>query len=147
MKVIIQRVKQAEVKINNKTGGKINNGLLLFVGFHKSDKEKDIEKLVNKIINLRIFSDNFDKINLSLKDIEGEILAISQFTLYSKIDGRRPSFTDALEYNAAKKLYNLFVEKLKEYDFKVEQGVFGEDMQVSLINDGPFTIILDSKEL
>ena len=146
MKVVVQRVKDAKVTINNKVSGKIDNGYVLLVGFTNGDNTKVLDKMVDKIINLRIFEDENDKLNLSLKDINGSILSISQFTLYSKLKGRRPSFTEALNYNDAKNLYDIFNKKLKEKDVIVEEGIFGEDMKVSFTNDGPITIIIDSKE-
>lgn len=146
MKVIIQRSLSASCVVNDKTVGKIDKGYVLLVGFTDGDDEKIIDKIVNKIINLRIFSDENDKLNLSLKDIKGSVLSISQFTLYATLDGRRPSFTKALKYDAAKKLYDIFNNKLRENNINVEEGIFGEDMKISLINDGPVTITIDSKE-
>lgn len=146
MKVIIQRSLNAKCTINNKITGKIDHGYVLLVGFTNGDNEEIIDKMINKIINLRIFEDDNNKMNLSLKDVNGSILSISQFTLYTKLNGRRPSFTDALNYNDAKKLYELFNKKLKEQNINVAEGIFGEDMKISLINDGPVTITIDSKE-
>lgn len=146
MKVIIQRSLSASCVVNDKPVGKIDKGYVLLVGFTDGDNEKIIDKMVNKIINLRIFSDENDKLNLSLKDIKGSVLSISQFTLYATLDGRRPSFTKALKYDAAKKLYDMFNNKLRENNINVEEGIFGEDMKISLINDGPVTITIDSKE-
>lgn len=146
MRVIVQRSKESMVKVDGKINGKINCGLVLLTAFTNGDDKKIIDKMVNKIVNLRIFSDDNDKLNLSLKDVNGSILSISQFTLYAKLNGRRPSFTDSLNYNDAKDLYDYFNEKLKEENIKVEEGVFGADMQVKIENDGPVTIIIDSSD-
>lgn len=145
MKVIIQRVSTSNVEINKKIVGKIDNGYMVLVSFTNGDTKKIVNKMVNKIVNLRIFEDENDKLNYSLKDVNGSILSISQFTLYAKLNGRRPSFTDALNYKEASLLYDYFNEQLKNEEVHVETGVFGEDMKVSLINDGPITIIIDSK--
>ncbi len=146
MKVIIQRSKEASVKVSDKIIGKITHGYVLLIGFTNGDNKETIDKMINKIINLRIFSDGDDKLNLSLKDINGSVLSISQFTLYAKLKGRRPSFTDALNYKEAKELYEYFNHKLESEKINVQTGEFGADMKVSLINDGPVTIIIDSKE-
>ena len=146
MRVVIQRSKEASVTINEKVVEKIDNGYVLLVGFTDGDNKEIIDKMVNKIINLRIFSDSDDKLNLSLKDINGSILSISQFTLYAKLNGRRPSFTDALNYKDASELYDYFNHKLRQEKISVQTGEFGADMKVSLTNDGPVTIIIDSKE-
>lgn len=146
MKVIIQRSLNASVSIDKKIVGQIDKGYVLLTGFTEGDNPDIIDKMVNKIINLRIFSDEDDKLNLSIKDIGGSILSISQFTLYAKLNGRRPSFTKALNYIEANELYNLFNERLKKQDIVVETGEFGADMKVSLVNDGPVTIIIDSEE-
>lgn len=145
MKVIIQRVSTSSVEINKKIVGKIGNGYMVLVSFTNGDTKEIVNKMVNKIVNLRIFEDENDKLNYSLKDVNGSILSISQFTLYAKLNGRRPSFTDALNYKEASLLYDYFNEQLKNEEVPVETGVFGEDMKVSLINDGPITIIIDSK--
>ena len=145
MKVIIQRVSTSSVEINKKIVGKIDNGYMVLVSFTNGDTKKIVNKMVNKIVNLRIFEDENDKLNYSLKDVNGSILSISQFTLYAKLNGRRPSFTDALNYKEASLLYDYFNVQLKNEEVHVETGVFGEDMKVSLINDGPITIIIDSK--
>ncbi len=146
MKVIIQRSKKASVMVDEEVISKIDNGYVLLVGFTDGDTKEIVDKMINKIINLRIFSDNDDKLNFSLKDVNGGILSISQFTLYAKLNGRRPSFTDALNYKEAKELYEYFNHKLKSEEIDVQTGEFGADMKVSLINDGPVTIIIDSKE-
>lgn len=145
MKVIVQRAVDASVKVNEKIVGSIPKGYVLLVGFTAGDNEETIKKMASKIINLRIFEDDNGKMNLALKDVNGQILSISQFTLYATLDGRRPSFTRALNYNDAKDLYEVFNNELKKYDIIVETGIFGEDMKVNFTNDGPVTIIIDSK--
>ena len=146
MRVVVQRSKKSNVKVEGKITGKIDNGLVLLTAFTNGDDKTIVDKMVNKIVNLRIFSDSNDKLNLSLKDVKGSILSISQFTLYAKLNGRRPSFTDSLNYNEAKDLYDYFNKKLKEENVKVEEGIFGADMLVSIENDGPVTIIIDSSD-
>ena len=146
MKAIIQRSLTSSVSVNDKIIGKIDKGFVILVGFTDGDDKDIVDKMVNKIINLRIFSDSDDKLNLSLKDVNGSILSISQFTLYAKLNGRRPSFTKALNYKKAKELYEYFNHKLTLEDVNVQTGEFGEDMKVSITNDGPVTIIIDSKE-
>ena len=144
MKVVAQRVLSAKVEVNRNVVGKIDKGLLLFVGFKTDDTEKEIDWMVNKVLNLRIFDDNEKVPNLSIKHIEGEILSVSQFTLYADPKkGNRPSYINAMKQEDAKKFYELFNKKLEENNIKVEKGIFREDMKVSLINDGPFTIILE----
>lgn len=145
MRVVVQRSKESSVIIDGKVNGKIDKGFVLLVGFTFGDAKEIVDKMINKIINLRIFSDSDDKLNLSLKDINGEILSISQFTLYAKLNGRRPSFTKALNYGEAKDLYDYFNKKLRNLDINVETGVFGSDMTVNITNDGPVTIIIDSE--
>lgn len=145
MRVVVQRSKESSVIIDGKVNGKIDKGFVLLVGFTFGDTKEIVDKMINKIINLRIFSDSDDKLNLSLKDINGEILSISQFTLYAKLNGRRPSFTKALNYDEAKDLYDYFNEELGNLDINVETGVFGSDMTVNITNDGPVTIIIDSE--
>lgn len=147
MRVVIQRCKNASVKVNDKIIGKIDKGYLLFVGFTNGDNENVIKKMAKKIVNLRIFEDKNDKMNLSLKEVNASILSVSQFTLYAKLNGRRPSFTDALNFNDAKKLYEYFNLELEKQDVKVENGIFGADMKVNLLNDGPVTIIIDSEDI
>ena len=146
MKVIVQKCSKGMCLVNNKITGSINKGYVLLVGFTEGDDQLVIEKMAEKIINLRIFEDENDKLNLSIKDVNGDILSISQFTLYAKLKGRRPSFTDALNYSDAKELYLKFNEELRKYDIKVEEGIFGEDMDISLTNEGPVTVIINSKE-
>ena len=145
MRVVVQRSKESSVIIDGKVNRKIDKGFVLLVGFTFEDTKEIVDKMINKIINLRIFSDSDDKLNLSLKDINGEILSISQFTLYAKLNGRRPSFTKALNYDEAKDLYDYFNEELRNLDINVETGVFGSDMTVNITNDGPVTIIIDSE--
>lgn len=147
MRVVVQRCKNASVKVNDKIIGKIDKGYLLFVGFTNGDNENVIKKMAKKIVNLRIFEDKNNKMNLSLKEVNASILSVSQFTLYAKLNGRRPSFTDALNYNDAKKLYEYFNLELEKQDVKVENGIFGADMKVNLLNDGPVTIIIDSEDI
>ncbi len=147
MKVVIQRVKSSSVIINNKRKEEISNGLMILVGMTYNDNDEDIKYISNKILNLRIFSDKYDKMNYSIKDINGEILLISQFTLYSDTKkGNRPSFKNSLSFNEANILYNKLFNHLKESNLIVKTGEFGSNMQVSLINDGPVTIIIDSKD-
>lgn len=148
MKAVIQRVLSSKVEIDGKTAGEINKGYLILLGVEVNDTEKDADKLLNKTVNLRIFEDDNGKMNLSLLDVGGEVLVVSQFTLLANVrHGRRPDFLNAAKPDVSIPLYEYFCEKMKEYDVKVETGVFGADMQVSLVNDGPVTIIIDSKEL
>ena len=147
MRVVVQRSKQSKVTIDGKVNGQIDHGYVLLVGFTNGDDESIIDKMVNKIVNLRIFEDDQGKINLSILDVNGSILSISQFTLYANCkEGRRPSFTEALNPDDATKLYDIFNKKLREYVL-VETGIFGADMKVEIYNDGPVTIVLDSNEL
>lgn len=144
MRVILQRVSEASVTVDEKIIGKIGNGLLILSGFGKDDTEANIEAMVNKILKLRVFSDENDKINLSVTDIQGELLAVSQFTLYWNCrKGTRPSFDGAMEPKRAEELYNIFVEKLRQSGLKTETGSFGADMKVALVNDGPVTVELE----
>ena len=143
MKVVVQRVKNASVKVENKIVGQIDKGLLLLVGFTLGDNEEKIDYMINKILKLRIFDDECGIMNLSVDDIKGSILSVSQFTLYADATkGNRPSYAKALKGDEAVKLYDLFNTKLKE-NIHVETGVFGAEMEVGLINDGPVTIILE----
>ena len=147
MKVVIQRSKNSKVTINGKVNGKIDHGYVLLVSFTNGDNEQIIDKMINKIINLRIFEDENGKMNLSILDTNGSILSISQFTLYANCkEGRRPSFVDALNPQEASKLYDLFNEKISKF-IHTETGIFGADMKLEIYNDGPVTIILDSKEI
>lgn len=144
MKIVVQRVSSSSVSVGGEIVGKINQGLLILLGITHTDTEQNADWLVNKIINMRIFSDLEDKLNLSLKDIAGSILVISQFTLYAEAEkGNRPSFTSAARPEIAKSLYEYFIDKLKLNNILVESGIFGADMQIELINDGPITIILE----
>lgn len=144
MKVLVQRVLSSNVKVGNKVVGSINNGLLLFVGFTLNDTSKEIDYMVDKVINLRIFDDENGIMNKSLLEVNGNILSISQFTLYANsTKGRRPSYINALNGDKAIVLYDEFNRKLKDKNIKVETGIFGADMQVELINDGPITIMLE----
>lgn len=145
MRVIIQRSKNSNVVIENKVYGSIDNGLVVLVGFTEGDDINDIQYIVKKIINLRIFDDESGIMNRSILDTKGEILSISQFTLYADTKkGNRPSYVEALSSDKAIKLYDQFNSLLREH-VKVKTGVFGADMQVNIINDGPVTILIDSK--
>ena len=147
MRVVIQRVKNASVEIDNKVNGKINTGFLVLLGIASTDTKQDVDYLVKKVVNLRVFSDENDKMNLALKDINGELLVISQFTLYGNCrEGNRPSFIEAAKPDVAIPLYEYFVEECRKQISVVETGVFGADMKVSLLNDGPVTIIIESKK-
>jgi len=145
MRILVQRSLNSSVSVNKKIVGKIEKGLVLFVGFTNSDTEKEIEYLINKVLNLRIFDDENGVMNKSILDVNGEILSVSQFTLYADTKkGNRPSYIGAMKNNDAINLYNLFNEKLKE-KISVETGIFGADMKVNIINDGPVTIMLESR--
>ncbi len=147
MKAVIQRVKNAGVTVDGRLVGECQNGYMILLGVKNDDTETDLETLVKKVVNLRIFEDENGKMNLSILDIGGEILCISQFTLLACTQkGNRPSFTDAMEPVKAEMYYHTFCKKLADAGVKrVEKGVFGADMQVSLVNDGPVTIILDTE--
>ena len=145
MKVVIQRVKEAQVTIDDELVGDISQGLLLLVGVGPDDEQEDLDYAVRKITNMRIFSDDMGKMNLSVQDIKGSILSVSQFTLFAETKkGNRPAFTGAAKPDKAEKMYLDFNEALAQF-VPVETAVFGADMQVSLVNDGPVTIILDTK--
>ncbi len=148
MRAVIQRVKEASVEVDGKVVGKIGNGILVLLGVGKDDTEEDMKWIADKVVNLRIFQDENGKMNLSLLDIGGEVLVVSQFTLYGDArKGRRPSFTEAAPPEKGKEFYKKFVEYLKEkYNIKVETGEFGTMMDVHLVNWGPVTILLDSKK-
>ena len=147
MRVVIQRVKNASVTIDGNVNGKINNGFLVLLGILSTDNEQDVDYLVKKVVNLRIFNDENDKMNLSLKDVNGELLIISQFTLYGDCSGgNRPSFISAAKPDIAIPLYEYFISECKKQIPIVETGIFGADMKVELLNDGPVTIIIDSKK-
>ena len=146
MRIVVQRVKYASVTIYGKVNGEINNGFLVLLGIKSTDSKQDVDYLVKKVINLRIFTDENDKMNLSLKDTNGKLLIISQFTLYGDCkDGNRPSFIEAAKPDVAIPLYEYFVSECKKQIPIVETGVFGADMKVELLNDGPVTIIIDSE--
>lgn len=146
MKAVIQRVSKAEVKAEGITVGRINCGFLVLLGVCKEDTIEDVNYLVNKIVNLRLFSDENDKFNFSLKDIKGELLVVSQFTLFADCKkGRRPSFEDAAKPDTALQLYNKFIDECMKHGLKVETGRFQAMMDVELCNKGPVTVILDSK--
>jgi D-aminoacyl-tRNA deacylase len=144
MRAIIQRVKNANVKVDNKVIGEIEGGLVVLLAIHKDDQEELIEKIAEKILNLRIFIDQQDKMNLSVKEIKGEILIVSQFTLYGDCKkGNRPSFIESANSDKALVFYNKFIECVKGLGIKAQTGIFGEMMEVELVNDGPVTILLD----
>ncbi len=146
MRVVIQRCKEASVSFDDKVNN-IDQGLVVLLGMTNGDTIEDINYLIKKITNLRIFEDSDNKMNYSVKDINGSILLVSQFTLYASTkDGNRPSFTNALNYEESNKLYELFKVELEKTGIPFKTGEFGADMKVSLINDGPVTIIIDSKE-
>ncbi len=146
MRAVIQRVKSASVYVDKRLTGQIKNGLLVLMGVGKGDGESDISYMVSKIPDLRIFEDEAGKFNLSLREIKGEILVVSQFTLYGDCrKGRRPSFTEAEEPTLAKSLYEKFVTKLRDQGIPTQTGEFQAKMEVHLINDGPVTLLLDSK--
>ncbi len=143
MRILVQRSLNSKVTVNNKKVGEITKGLVLFVGFTEGDSEKEIDYLVKKVLNLRIFEDENNIMNKSILEVGGEILSISQFTLYADTKkGNRPSYAAALNGIEAEKLYKIFNEKLSHH-IKVETGIFGADMQVSICNDGPITIALE----
>ena len=146
MKLVIQRVKNASVSVDNKIVGKINQGLLVLLGIKNSDTKKDVDYLVRKLINLRIFNDKNNKMNLSIQSVNGELLIISQFTLYGdcKKSGNRPSFSNVVKFEIASPLYEYFVSECKKQISVVQTGFFGADMKVNLLNDGPVTILMDS---
>jgi D-aminoacyl-tRNA deacylase len=150
MRALIQRVSRGAVKITNESySAKINKGMVLLLGISEDDTEKEVDYVAEKCSNLRIFEDENEKINLSLKDIDGEILLISQFTLYGDTrKGNRPSFNKAAKPKKAEELYNLFSKKIKSLlgEEKVKEGIFGEMMEVSIINDGPVTVLVESKQ-
>ena len=148
MKLVIQRVKYAEVKVDGKSIGKIDKGFLVLLGVGHDDTQEIADKFVKKIINLRVIEDENGKMNKSIKDVNGNILIVSQFTLYADCShGNRPSFINAGAPDKANELYEYFKEKCKEYDVPVESGIFGADMAVELLNDGPVTILLDDNNL
>jgi D-tyrosyl-tRNA(Tyr) deacylase len=146
MKIVIQRVSWASVTIDNKVFSKISNGLLILIGITNDDTNDDVDYLLNKVINMRVFPDENGKMNESLKDNSFEVLSVSQFTLLANTKkGNRPSFINAGSPESACKMFDLWCSKLKEAGVKSEQGVFGAEMKINLLNDGPVTIIIDSK--
>ena len=146
MRLVVQRVKESNVMVDGKIVGQINKGFLVLLGIKNSDTKKDVDYLVRKLVNLRVFPDENDKMNLALNDVKGELLIISQFTLYGdcKKSGNRPSFSDSAKPDVAIPLYEYFIKECKKQISIVETGIFGADMKVSLLNDGPVTIIIDS---
>lgn len=148
MKIVIQRVKESSVTIDGKIKGSIQKGYMTLVGFCESDTKAIVDKMIDKMIGLRIFEDDQGKMNLSLADVQGAILSISQFTLYADCrKGRRPGFTEAAKPDIAISLYDYYNQKIQDLGIHVETGVFGADMKVSLLNDGPVTILLDSQDI
>ena len=147
MRILIQRSKNSKVTIDGKVNGSIDHGFVILVGFTEGDNKQIVDKMIDKVINLRIFEDENEKMNLSINDVGGSILSISQFTLYANCkEGRRPSFVSALNPDEATKLYDYFNEELKKL-IHTETGIFGADMKVEIYNDGPVTIMLDSDEI
>lgn len=148
MKFVIQRVSNASVSVNNNIIGKIGNGFLVFIGITHSDTKEIANAMIKKLINLRVFTDSEDKMNLSLKDVGGNLLLVSQFTLYADCShGNRPGFTNAAKPVYANELYEYIISECQKYEIPVETGKFGADMKINLLNDGPVTIILDSNDL
>ena len=147
MRIVLQRVSEASVKIDNQIVGEISQGLMLLIGIEHEDEESDADWLIQKVIGMRVFSDSDDKMNLSIKEIKGEFLVVSQFTLHASTKkGNRPSFIQAARPEKAIPLYDYFCEQLQKVsEIKVQTGKFGADMKVSLVNDGPVTIVIDSK--
>ena len=148
MKIILQRVLQAKVEVDGKTVGEIKRGYLLLLGVSNEDSREIADKMIEKVSRLRIFEDENGKTNLSIADVKGEVLIVSQFTLYADCrKGNRPSFTNAGNPTLANELYEYIIEKCGGLFINVQHGIFGADMKVSLVNDGPFTLVLDSKEI
>lgn len=148
MRILIQVVKKASVEIDEKLISSIDRGFLFFVGFKVDDDEEIMRKMADKAMSLRLFMDENGKTNKSIDDINGEVLSVSQFTLYANLkEGRRPSFVRAMKGEESAKLYDKFNEYVISKGYSVKTGVFGADMKVNLINDGPFTVMLDSEEL
>ena len=144
MKIVVQRVKKANVKVDGKIVGEIDKGFMVLVGVTHNDTKENADYLAKKLCKLRVFEDENEKMNLSLKDVGGKLLLISQFTLYANTaDGNRPSFIEAARPEQANELYEYFCDKCKEYGIEVQKGIFGAHMDVSLINDGPVTIIIE----
>ena len=144
MKLVVQRVKKANVVVNNETIGEIGQGYMVLIGVGPQDTKQTADFLVQKLIKLRIFEDENQKMNLSIKDINGELLIVSQFTLYADTNsGNRPSFANAAKPDKANELYEYFMQKCRKENIVVEHGIFGADMKVELLNDGPVTILLE----
>lgn len=147
MKILLQKSGPAKVEIEGKIHGEIEKGIVLLIGITNEDNESDIEYLCEKVINLRIFEDSDKYFEKSILETKGQILAISQFTLYASCrNGRRPDFTEAAKPEIAQPLYDKFIEKLKNTGLDIQTGIFGTDMEVSLVNEGPLTLIIDSKK-
>lgn len=148
MRVVIQRVKYATCTVDRNLTGKCDKGFMILVGFKEGDTINSMDKVLKKVIGMRIFEDENGKMNKSLSDVNGSILAISQFTLYADCKhGNRPGFTEAMKYENASKFYDIFCERLNQAGIHTEKGIFGADMKIELLNDGPVTILLDSEEL
>lgn len=148
MRIVIQRVKYATCTIDGKITGRCDKGFLLLIGFKNTDTKADLDKMLKKVTGMRIFEDENGKMNKSLRDVSGTILAISQFTLYADCKhGNRPGFTDAMEFNLANEYYLTFVKMLTDAGYHTEMGIFGADMKIELLNDGPVTILLDTESL
>ena len=144
MKLVVQRVKYASVEVDGKTVGKIDNGFLVLIGIKVRDTKEQADYLVKKVCNLRVFSDENGKMNLSLKDVSGQLLIVSQFTLYGNCsDGNRPSFTDSARPEDAIPLYEYFCDECAKKGIQVQKGIFGADMKVQLLNDGPVTLVIE----
>lgn len=148
MKFVLQRVSEAKVEVDGKVVGEIGKGFLLLVGVSNEDNKEIADKMIEKVSRLRVFKDSEGKTNLSINDVQGEMLVVSQFTLYADCrKGNRPSFTDAGSPDLANELYEYIIERCQGLFRKTEHGIFGADMKVSLVNDGPFTVVIDSKEI
>lgn len=148
MRAVVQRVTEGSVSVDNKITGEVKKGFVVLLGVGKGDDQKDADYIADKVINLRVFEDDDGKLNLSLKDVDGEVLAVSQFTLYGDCrKGRRPGFTEAAAPEDAKALYEYFIGRLRDAGITVGEGVFQADMMVKIYNDGPVTLLLDSKKL
>lgn len=146
MKIVIQRINFAKIFVNDKFKGEIGKGIVAYVGVSSEDTEKDINFCIDKLVNLRIFNDDDGKMNLSVKDVNGELLVISNFTIYGNTKkGRRPSYTDSAPAEKAEEIYNLFIEKLKQTDVRFETGEFRQHMKIISENDGPVNLIIDSQ--
>ena len=144
MKIVVQRVKYSNVKVDGEVVGQIEKGFLVLVGIKQGDTKKEADYLVRKLCNLRVFTDENDKMNLSLKDVNGKLLIVSQFTLYANCaDGNRPSFIEAAKPDEAIPLYEYFCEECQKTGIEVQKGIFGADMKIELLNDGPVTIIIE----